>query len=235
MLRLEGVRTRRGSFEVGPVDCEVADGELLALVGVNGSGKTTVLSALLGQVEVTGGAVVLDDDVVDLGARRHLARVGYVPDEEATVYPELTADEYYALLARVRDTDRAAQTLRHAADLAYRLGHAPGSTPFAAFSHGMRRKTQLVAALMHRPRLLLVDELSNGLDPLAAGTADRMLDDARADGAAVVVSTHDLAWVERRADRVVLLHGGRVVATGTVDEVRGRHRALASAYQEHVG
>ena len=88
---------------------------------------------------------------------------------------------------------------------------------------------------MHRPRLLLVDELSNGLDPLAAGTADRMLDDARADGAAVVVSTHDLAWVERRADRVVLLHGGRVVATGTVDEVRGRHRALASAYQEHVG
>lgn len=234
MLWLEALRARRGSFELGPLTWEVAAGELLALVGPNGSGKTTLLSALLGQVEITGGAVGLDDDPFDGRSRTHLRRVGYVPDEEPTVYPELTADEYYALLARVRDAERAPRSLQRADELGRRLGHRPGRTPFGAFSHGMRRKTQLVAALMHRPDLLLIDELGNGLDPLAASTADLLVDDAREHGAVVVVSTHDLDWVERRADRVALIHGGRLLAAGTLDEVRAGHTALSTAYQERI-
>lgn len=234
MLWLDGLCARRGSFDLGPLSWEVADGELLALVGVNGSGKTTVLSALLGQVEITAGAAGLDEELLDPRSRAHLARVGYVPDEEATVYPELSAEEYYAWLARMRDAVRAPQSLERAGELSRRLSHRPGRTPFGAFSHGMRRKTQLVAALMHQPDLLLVDELGNGLDPLAADTADRMIDEERERGAVVVVSTHDLAWVERRADRVALVHGGQLLAAGTLEQVRGDHLALASAYRERI-
>jgi ABC-2 type transport system ATP-binding protein len=210
----------------------VPDGSLLALVGANGSGKTTLLSAVLGQVDVVAGATGLDDAVMDLCSRAHLARVGYVPDEEPVVPPELTAQEFYALLGRVRDVGDAGASLERAAALAERLGHRPGRTPFGAFSHGMAKKTQLVAALMHEPDLVLVDELANGLDPISAVTADRLLDEARDRGAVVVVSTHDLAWVEQRADLVAVVHGGRVLAQGPVAQVRGRRGALSAAYED---
>lgn len=234
MLWLDDLHVERGAFRLGPLSLVVPAGEVLAVVGANGSGKTTLLSALLGQVAIEAGAAGFGEEVVDPRDRRHLRHFGYVPDEEATVHPEMTAEEYWRLVARVRDAGREDESLRRAHELARRLDHAPGSRLFGASSHGMRKKTQLVAALMHRPRLLLVDELRNGLDPMSIHVAESLVDEAVAEGAVVVAATHDLFWAERRAHQVAILHSGHLAASGSTSSVRGPSASLEARYRELV-
>jgi ABC-2 type transport system ATP-binding protein len=195
---------------------EIAAGEMLCVVGPNGAGKTTLLDVATGNLAPASGGVELCGAPLDLRGRTHLHDVGVVPDDASLLLDELTAGEYWRLIAAVHAPERAARDriLDEAARLAATLDFDPGGAPIATFSHGMRKKTQLVAALALRPRLLVVDELRNGLDPIAGHRTERLVREACAQGTAVLLAAHDLHWAERFATTVVVLARGSVRGVG---------------------
>jgi ABC-2 type transport system ATP-binding protein len=188
----------------------VERGEIFGFLGPNGAGKTTTIRSLLGYLRPTRGTGrVLGLDVVADSVAIH-RRVGYLPSELA-LYPDLTARDVITLSASLRgdvSEDRIA-------DLARRLDVDLGR-PMRAYSHGNRQKIGLVLALMHRPDLLILDEPTNGLDPLVQQTLYDLLHEHRATGGTVFFSSHVLPEVERLCDRVAIVREGRLVAVETV-------------------
>lgn len=206
-------RTFRDRVAVAGLDLEVAGGEIVGLVGPDGAGKTTVLQMLAGILDPSAGrcAVLGADTVRD--APRVNAAVGYM-SQGFTLYDRLTVDENLAFAARVRGV--YGDSYRQRRDVL--LGMA-GLLPFGArrtgaLSGGMRKKLSLCTNLIHRPRVLLLDELSLGVDPASRHDLWRLLRTERAAGAAIVLST---SYMEEaaRCDRVVLLKDGRALAIGT--------------------
>lgn len=208
------------------VDLAVHPGELVALIGHNGAGKSTTLKVLTGQLRPSRGSVQIGG--VDALAEPDLARrrFGYVPEEPA-LYEYLTARELLELVCALRgggDIPAALELVGLGED-ADRL--------IREYSQGMRRKAALAAAVVARPPVLVLDEALNGLDPPSAARVKaglRRLCDA---GAAVLLSTHVLETVERLADRVVMLARGRVVADLRVDEIG--QEGLERLFLERIG
>lgn len=189
---------RNLSFTVRP-------GEIYALLGGNGAGKTSTLSAVLGLVPPTKGSVVVDGARVGPGAR---PRVVYVP-EVVDLYPELDPIETLALFAGV--AGRAADEAAFAAALEQSgLPADQHHLPVGTFSKGMRQKVALALSEARGARTLVLDEPTSGLDPLAADQLASRLRAARADGAAILMSTHDVLHAAGLADRVGVLVEGRL-------------------------
>ena len=229
------VETRGLRVAFGPVvavdglDLSVQAGASVALVGRNGAGKSTTLRVLAGVLPPTGGeARVAGLDVArdPAGAK---AQVGYCPDVGGLI-PRATPWEHLDLAARLRGlgdgwADRATALL----DRFDLLGAADRVT--AGFSHGMGRRLSVVLAVLHAPAVLLLDEPFDGVDPLGAQATLDVIAEARAAGAAVVVSTHLLQLAVQACDEAVVLRRGRVVAAAPAAELRGeagerRYRSL---------
>lgn len=212
-LRIQGLTYRYGAlFALDGVALDVKPGEIVGLLGPNGAGKSTLLRMVAGLQPPDAGTVHVDD--VDLwrdpiAAKR---RLGFA-SEHPEFYEELSAEQYLAFLAAVRGLDPQAAAGR-ARELFASLGLA-GRTdePVRGFSNGMRKKLSFLAAILHRPRLLLCDEALEGFDAPAALYARETLRALAAGGAAVLFSSHVTEAVERLCDRVVVLHRGRVVRT----------------------
>lgn len=212
-IEVKGVRKEYGrTVAVHEVSFSVEPGEFVALIGHNGAGKSTTLKVLTGQLLPTQGSVHVGgvDVLADPGAAR--AVMGYVP-EDPSLYDYLTCREFLELVIDLRgggDMD-AALELTGLGDDADRL--------IREYSQGMRRKTALAAAVVSDPKVLILDEALNGLDPPSAARVKEFLRARCANGTAVLLSTHVLETVERIADRVVMLAHGRVVADHRVDEI----------------
>ena len=225
-IELSGMQKRYGAVEaVRGVDFRVEPGELVGLIGPNGAGKTTTLKVLTGQLLPTAGSVRLAgvDVIADPSEARK--KLGYVPEEPA-LYDYLSAREFLEFVVSVRgegDIEEALEISGLGCD-AERL--------IREYSQGMRRKTALAAALVSRPPVLVLDEALNGLDPPSAARVKQALRDRCDEGAAVLLSTHVLETVEKVADRVVMLVGGRVVANLVAAEFAGRD--LEQFFLEHV-
>jgi ABC-2 type transport system ATP-binding protein len=193
------------SFEVGPR-------EIVGLLGANGAGKSTLLRTAAGLQPPDQGAVRVCD--VDLWRRPIEAKrmLGYAA-EEPTFYEELSLSEQLAFVSQVRGLDPVAARAR-AGDLIARLGLAGREDePLRTYSHGMRKKSSFVAAVLHRPPVLLCDEALEGFDAAAALAAKQELRDLAANGAAILFSSHVTETIERLCDRVVVLERGRVART----------------------
>jgi ABC-type multidrug transport system ATPase subunit len=210
----------------GPVEAlrgitlSVEQGSIHALLGSNGAGKTTSVRLLLGLLRVDGGRVRVFDLDPTVGGTEVRALTGAVLDHDG-LYDRLTVGENLLLHLRLRRLDGPrADTLveRGLAELGFAAG--PG-VRVSTLSRGNRQKVALARALLHNPRLLLLDEPFVGLDPVAAAKL-RELIRARvtAEGTTVLVTTHDLAHVERLCDDVSILHEGRVVKSGSLAEIR---------------
>ena len=196
-----------------------------------------MLNAVLGLVPPSAGEVSVLGQPAGGRNARTLRHVGFAPDDDAALIEELTASELWRLHARLHakvEGDVGALE-RHALEIARQLDFAPPRATVASFSHGMKKKTQLAAALMHRPRLLVLDEPRNGLDPLGIERLEALLRRVRSDGTACLVASHDLRWAERVADRVILLADGRVVAAGTPEEVARGSGDFVAAFFALVG
>ncbi len=203
------------------VSFEVADGELCALVGHNGAGKTTCMNCFLDFVRPDGGHAAIDDVVVaraPVDARRRLAFLG----EHVAVYARLTGRENVRFFVRLAGRTRLSAT--EAGDALARLGlpaHAIDQ-PVSTYSKGMRQRVGLAIAAACRVRNLVLDEPTTGLDPDAAGALVTLLHELSRDGCAVLASSHDLARFAGVADAAVCLARGRVVDTARGTTVR-RH------------
>lgn len=211
----------------------VPTGSCFGLVGPNGSGKSTTLRSVIGLVRPDGGIIrVCGHDIAsELQAAR--AAMGVVLDP-LQLFERLTAREFLATMADLRRMDPAVARERGDQLLATLQLADDADRQIAGYSHGMRKKTALAAAMLHRPRLLLLDEPFEGVDPVSARTMRSMLDRFRAGGGTVVFSSHVMDLVERLCDHIGVIHHGRVVASGPTEALRAGRR-LEDAFIDVVG
>ena len=208
-----------GAAAVNDVSFEVRPGEVVGYLGPNGSGKSTTAKMLTGLLETSSGAVFLDgkDTAHDpIGFHR---RLGYVP-EEPHLYTFLSAAEYLELVGRLRELPPALLARKTAALLElFGLTHA-ANQDIASFSKGMKQKVMIIAALLHDPDVLILDEPDSGLDVTATLVLRHLITALARRGKAVLYSSHVLELVEKTCDRVIVIHRGKVVADNTVGALR---------------
>ncbi len=218
VIELVGVNKRFGHsiHAVRDLDLRIEQGETYGLLGPNGAGKSTVLRLLMGLSRPTSGtALVLGERP---GRPAGLRQVGFVGEQG--FYSFLSGrDNLRALARRIgirdRDVDGALERLG--------LG-ARGRDTYGGYSLGMRKRLEIAAALMKQPRVLLLDEPSNGLDPVGQLQIREVIQELAADGRTVLLSSHDMEEVESLCGRIGILGGGRLLAEGAPDVLRGEHR-----------
>jgi ABC-2 type transport system ATP-binding protein len=237
VLKLASLRVRRSaSFALEVPALALAAGQVTCVVGANGCGKTTLLEAVAGLAVAVGGSVTLLGQAMhtdSIPARRAL---GYVPDDDAWLIPELTAREYFDLLGAVyaragvtHDTNEVA------ASLAENLLFHDFTQQLGSLSHGNKKKVQLIAGLLHRPRLLVVDELRNGLDPIAIVQAEQLLQRQKQAGTAILAATHDLWWAERFADHIIMIREGRILLQDNTSRIVAAAGSVEARFLELYG
>ncbi|WP_042382340.1 ABC transporter ATP-binding protein [Streptacidiphilus melanogenes] len=233
-LRLRGLTKRFGEVvAVNSMDLTVPQGSFFGMVGPNGAGKTTALSMAVGLLRPDEGhAEVFGHDVWSdpIGAK---SLIGVLPDGLA-LPDRLTGREVLTYLGLLRGMDRET-VARRAGELleVLELDGAEG-TAVVDYSTGMRKKITLATALLHGPRLLLLDEPFEAVDPVSAATIRTILQRFVSGGGSVIFSSHVMALVEQLCDRVAVVSGGRVEAAGTLDDVRGS-QSLDEAFVHIVG
>lgn len=201
---------------VDGVDLAVAEGEILGLIGPNGAGKTTLFRLMLGLEPPTAGDIrMLGEPVRGEAFRRVRRSLGYLP-ESLALYDNLTGLETMRFFGRLKDADPASYTrlLREVG-----LGDA-ARRGVGGYSKGMKQRLAFAQALLGAPRILLLDEPTNGLDPLGTREFYAILERLRAEGVTTVISSHVLAEIQQRVDRLALMTAGRVRALGTLERLR---------------
>jgi ABC-2 type transport system ATP-binding protein len=220
MIEIEGLSKRYGEFTaVDRLTLAVGRGELFALLGPNGAGKTTTLRMLMGFLKASGGSArIAGRDCFE--ERVELKRVvGYLPDDPV-FYDYLRGREIIEFSGEMHGLTRA--TIRErTAPLARELELDEVLEDYAVnYSRGMKKKLSLVCALVHEPELLILDEPSSGLDPIATRRLNHLLLARKAAGTTILLSSHLLDQVERLCDRVAIVAQGKLAAVGTVAELQ---------------
>ncbi len=208
-----------GTPVVSDVSFEVRAGEVVGYLGPNGSGKSTTAKMLTGLLETSTGAVLFEGKDIALDPVGFRRRFGYVP-EEPNLYPFLSAIEYLELVGRLRELPPALLARKIGALLELLgLSHA-ANQDIGSYSKGMKQKVMLIAALLHDPDVLILDEPDSGLDVTATLVLRQLVIAFAKRGKAVLYSSHVLESVEKACDRVVVVHRGHVVADDTVEALQ---------------
>ncbi len=230
-LELRGLVKHFDRPAVDGLDLSVHAGQFYALLGPNGAGKTTTLRIVAGLLRPDAGAVsVLGIDALaePIAAKRLIAWVS----DEPMIYDKLTPFEYLEFVAGLWSMDAAVAEAR-ARELIEWLGLAPHAHERCqGFSKGMRQKVALAGALVHEPRLLILDEPLTGLDAGAARQVKDVLTERVRGGATVIMTTHILEVAERMAERIGVIDKGRLIAEGTLDELRHRAGRAGSTLED---
>jgi len=227
MLRIEGVmKTYRPSARpaVDGLSLHVRPGEIFGFLGPNGAGKTTTIKMIVGLLSPNSGRIAVGG--FDVASRPVEAKrlIGYVPDTP-DLFDKLTGIEYLGFIADVYGVSRAQRAERAGRLLKmFQLESAVGDL-IGSYSHGMRQKLALTAALMPAPKLLVLDEPMVGLDPRSAHMFKSLMNEHCQSGGAVFFSTHILDVAERLCHRVGIIHKGKLIADGTIDDLRRLKRS----------
>jgi len=225
MLEVRAVTKRYGALTaVSRVSFAVGPGEVLGYLGPNGSGKSTTVKMIVGLMPPTTGAILLDGADIQNDLPAYKAQVGYVP-EEAHVYTYLTGPEYLRLAGRLRGLDAA--VLERKIDRLLKVFglDTDRHALLSAYSKGMRQKILLSAAVLHNPRILVLDEPASGLDVSTSLVLRGVVRTLAANGRLVFYSSHELETIEKISTRVIILRSGEVVA----DDSAARLRELTQA------
>ena len=217
IVEARGVTKDFGTVQaVKGVDLSIAPGELFGLIGHNGAGKSTLFKMMLGLIPITSGEIRLDGEPVNGPCFRETRRkIGYLP-ENVVLYDNLTGLETLYFFADLKAVPR-----RECAALLDKVGlsHAAGRR-VREYSKGMRQRLGFAQALLGTPRLLFLDEPTTGLDPGAIRDFYRILRELKGEGVTMVLTSHILAEIQERVDRLAVMEGGLIRATGTVQELR---------------
>ncbi len=232
MIQTHAIEKVYGDFQaLFPLDLHVRSGEVFGFLGPNGAGKTTTIRMISGVLPPTRGRVEIDGLDIDAHPVEARRRIGYIPDRPY-LYEKLTAREFLAfvggLFGMKRDEIRVEGdrllAFHDLGDFADRL--------IEGFSHGMKQRLTLSAALLHRPRLLIVDEPMVGLDPRGHRQIKDVFRQLAAQGRTVFLSTHSLDVAQEVCDRLAIIQKGRIVAQGTYEELRSDNHPSANDLEE---
>ncbi len=223
----------RGQTAVDHLSFRVARGRFFGFLGPNGAGKSTTIKMLTGLLRPTAGDAVVEGVRLSqdlLGVKRV---IGILP-EELPLYERLTGEEYLQFAGRMYGLPRA-ETGRRAVELLEFLTLADDRGKLIAdYSQGMKKKLALAAALIHNPRVLFLDEPLNGIDPVSGRVVTDLLRRMTAKGVTLFFTTHVLDVVERLCDEVAVIDRGRIVAQGTIDDIRTQREVGQDASLEDV-
>jgi ABC-2 type transport system ATP-binding protein len=220
MIEARGLTKRYGeALAVDNLDLQVRAGEIFGFLGPNGAGKTTTIKMLVGLLRPTGGQARIGGYDIQEQPLQAKALIGFVPDTPF-LYEKLTGIEFLRFIGRLynldpKAADQRSQELLAMFDLADRAGDL-----VQGYSHGMRQKLTLAAALIHDPRVFFLDEPTVGLDPKSARQVKDLLRQLTSRGTCIFMSTHILEIAERMCDRVGIIDRGRLIACGTMEELR---------------
>ena len=234
MLKIEHLTKLYGEKKaVDDLSLHIRAGEIYGFIGHNGAGKTTTLKAAVGILQFDRGDIFVDGKSIrqePLACKREMA---YIPDNP-DLYEYMTGIKYLHFIADIYGVD--AQTrrerIRKYADL-FALTDDLGQA-IAAYSHGMKQKLAIIAAWIHQPRLILMDEPFVGLDPKAAHILKGMMRELCESGGAIFFSTHVLEVAEKLCDKIAIIKGGKLIRSGTMEEVKG-DTSLESVFLELEG
>ncbi len=221
MLRIEHVTKVYGEKKaVDDLSLHIQPGEIYGFIGHNGAGKTTTIKACCGILQFESGEIYIDGLSVKEKPLECKAKLAYIPDNP-DLYEFMTGIQFLNFVAdifRVGAQERAERIRRYAdqfeltADLAQ---------PISAYSHGMKQKLAVISALIHAPKLIIMDEPFVGLDPKASHLLKELMREICNQGGAIFFSTHVLEVAEKLCDKVAIIKGGKLIKSGTMEEVKG--------------
>ena len=202
------------------LNLHIAPGEIYGFIGHNGAGKTTTLKSVVGILQFDAGEITIDGISIKENPLECKRRFAYIPDNP-DLYDYMTGIKYLNFIADifgVGANERQAR-IRKYAD-AFELT-ADLAQPIAAYSHGMKQKLAIIAAWLHEPKLILMDEPFVGLDPKASHLLKKMMRQVCNEGGAIFFSTHVLEVAEKLCDKVAIIKNGKLIRSGTMEEVKG--------------
>lgn len=221
MLKIEHLsKSYSDKKAVDDLSLHIKKGEIFGFLGHNGAGKTTTIKACAGILQFNSGEISVDGMSVKKDPLHCKKRIAYIPDNP-DLYEFYTGIKYLNFIADIYGVPKGEreEKIREYADL-FELTSDLGQQ-ISAYSHGMKQKLALISALIHSPRLMMLDEPFTGLDPKASYTLKRLMRDLCDDGGAIFFSTHVLDVAEKLCDKVAIIHKGRLVISGSVSEVKG--------------
>ena len=232
MIRLESLTKTYGKFvAVDNIDLHVPRGTMFGFVGPNGAGKTTTLRIIAGIMRPTAGRIWLGGDDVVADPMAAKARLGFIPDRPF-LYEKLTGAEFLQFVAGLygQDGEVVEKRIDELLDV-FELSRWKHEL-IESYSHGMRQKLIISSALIHRPECIVVDEPMVGLDPKAARLLKDILRQFVDRGGTVLMSTHTLDIAETMCDKIAIIHAGKIVAQGTMAELREQTAAGNASLEE---
>lgn len=234
MLKIEHLTKCYGEkIAVDDLSLHIKKGEIFGFIGHNGAGKTTTIKAVCGIHNFDEGEIQIDGISVKEDALACKAKLAYIPDNPE-LYEYMTGYQYLKFVGDIFQVESSVRwsNIQKYAELFGLWDDL--SQPISSYSHGMKQKLALIAALMHEPQLIIMDEPFVGLDPKASYTLKTLMRELCDEGRAIFFSTHVLEVAEKLCDKVAIIRGGKLVRSGTMDEVKG-DTSLEEVFMELEG
>lgn len=221
MLEIEHFTKKYGEkVAAEDISLHIKAGEIYGFIGHNGAGKTTTLKSVVGILQFDEGEIRIDGESIKASPLSCKKKIAYIPDNP-DLYDFMTGIKYLNFIADVFgiDEEQRQQRIRKYADL-FEMTSDLGQ-PIASYSHGMKQKLAIISAWIHEPKLILMDEPFVGLDPKASHILKGMMREVCDKGGAIFFSTHVLEVAEKLCDKVAIIKNGKLIRSGTMEEVKG--------------
>ncbi len=221
MLKIEHLTKKYGDFKaVDDLSLHIAPGEIYGFIGHNGAGKTTTLKSVVGILQFDNGEIYIDGTSITADPLKCKKEIAYIPDNP-DIYEFMTGIKYLNFVADIFGVSAAdrQEKIRKYAEI-FELS-SDLAQPISTYSHGMKQKLAIISAWIHSPKLIIMDEPFVGLDPKAAHLLKEMMREICDNGGAIFFSTHVLEVAEKLCDKIAIIKEGKLVRSGTMEEVKG--------------
>ncbi|MBQ7579795.1 MAG: ABC transporter ATP-binding protein [Clostridia bacterium] len=221
MLVIENLTKKYGEkVAVNDLSLHIRPGEIYGFIGHNGAGKTTTLKSVVGILKFDSGEIFIDGNSIKDEPLKCKEKIAYIPDNP-DLYDYMTGTKYLNFIADIFKVDekKRREKIDEYAEI-FGLSDDLGA-PIASYSHGMKQKLAVISALIHDPKLIIMDEPFVGLDPKAAHTLKEIMRKICDDGGAIFFSTHVLEVAEKLCDKIAIIKDGRLIRSGTMEDVKG--------------
>ena len=234
MLNIQHLTKTYGDTKaVDDLSLTINEGEIFGFIGHNGAGKTTTLKSVAGILQFDGGEIFIDDVSIKQKPLECKKKIAYIPDNP-DIYEFMTGIQYLNFIADIFavPADVRQERIRKYGDIFELTGDL--GQPVSAYSHGMKQKLAIISALIHDPKLIIMDEPFVGLDPKASHILKEIMHDLCRDGAAIFFSTHVLEVAEKLCDKVAVIKNGKLITSGAMEDIVG-DASLESVFLELEG